>query len=42
MRWTLKPRPSCQKVDQLAEALGVDTVIASLLVQRNVETYQQA
>ncbi len=42
MRWTLKPQPNPEKVRHLAEALNVDTVIASLLVQRGVETYEQA
>lgn len=42
MRWTLKPQPEPEKVSHLAEALNVDTVIASLLVQRGVETYEQA
>lgn len=42
MRWTLKPIPDNQKVTHLAQALGVDTTIATLLVQRGVETYAQA
>lgn len=42
MRWTLKPTPPSHKVNHLAEALNVDAVIASLLVQRGVETYEQA
>lgn len=42
MRWTLTPQPDSEKVKHLAEALNVDAVIASLLVQRGVETYEQA
>ena len=42
MRWTLKPIPDSQKVTHLAQSLGVDTTIATLLVQRGVETYEQA
>src|SRR5690554_6054130 len=42
MRWTLKPIPDNQKVTHLAQSLGVDTTIATLLVQRGVETYTQA
>lgn len=42
MRWTLKPQPSDQKVQQLASALGVSEKITYLLVQRGIETYDQA
>lgn len=42
MRWTLKPLPDTHKVQHLAEALTVDAVIASLLVQRGVETFEEA
>ncbi len=42
MRWNLKPKPSLEKVQHLANALNVDAVIASLLVQRGVETFAQA
>ncbi|MBY8962943.1 single-stranded-DNA-specific exonuclease RecJ [Flavobacterium sp. D11R37] len=42
MRWTLKPQPDTHKVQHLAEALTVDAVIASLLVQRGVETFEEA
>lgn len=42
MRWTLKPKPEQNKVDLLKEALQVDDVIASLLVQRGIETYEDA
>lgn len=42
MRWNLKPKPDSHKVQHLAEALNVDAVIASLLVQRGIETYEEA
>lgn len=42
MRWTLKPKPDSKKTNQLAEALGVDTLISSLLVQRGIETFEHA
>ena len=42
MRWTIKPRPEEHKIKHLQEVLGVDEVIAGLLVQRNIETYEQA
>jgi single-stranded-DNA-specific exonuclease len=42
MRWNLKSKPDTHKVQLLAEALNVDGTIASLLVQRGVETYEQA
>lgn len=42
MRWTLKPKPSSEKVKTLAAELKVDELIATLLVQRGIETYQDA
>jgi single-stranded-DNA-specific exonuclease len=42
MRWNLKPQPEQHKVQHLAEALNVEPVIASLLVQRGVETFEEA
>lgn len=42
MRWTLKPKPNPEKVKQLMQSLQVDEVIASLLVQRGIETYEAA
>ncbi|MGQ7945697.1 single-stranded-DNA-specific exonuclease RecJ [Flavobacterium sp. WC2509] len=42
MRWTIKPKPSEEKVKQLKEALNVEEFIATLLIQRGVETYEQA
>ncbi|RZL98370.1 MAG: single-stranded-DNA-specific exonuclease RecJ, partial [Pedobacter sp.] len=42
MRWNLKPQPDSQKFKHLAVALNVDSITASLLVQRGVETFGQA
>ena len=42
MRWTLKPTPETKKVEALQKALQVDAVIATLLLQRGIETYQDA
>lgn len=42
MRWTLKPKPSSEKVKVLASQLNVNELIATLLVQRGIENYDQA
>ena len=42
MRWTLKTKPDNQKIKVLATQLNVDEIIASLLIHRGVETYEQA
>lgn len=42
MRWTLKPKPDSHKVTHLADQLKVDNLIATLLVQRGIETFEQA
>src|SRR5690606_10768664 len=42
MHWTLKPIPDSKKVNALATALQVDEVSAALLVQRGIETFEQA
>ncbi len=42
MRWTLKPETNPQKTINLAKDLGVDYTLAKLLVQRGVETFNQA
>lgn len=41
-RWVIKEHGDSEKVNNLAEALGVDKKIANLLVQRGIETYDQA
>ncbi|WP_406685238.1 single-stranded-DNA-specific exonuclease RecJ [Seonamhaeicola sp. MEBiC1930] len=42
MRWTLKPKPEIEKVQDLQEVLQVSEPIATLLVQRGIETYEEA
>ena len=42
MRWTLKPKPELLKVEDLKKALQVDDTIATLLLQRGIETYDDA
>lgn len=42
MRWSLKPKPSEENSSKLAKELGVDTLIASLLLQRGIETFEAA
>lgn len=42
MRWTLKSKPEKEKVHALQTALQVDEIIATLLLQRGIETYEQA
>lgn len=42
MRWTIKPKPSEDKVNHLAKALNVENFVAQLLVQRGIETYDEA
>lgn len=42
MRWTLKPKPQTETVEALQKALQVDSIIATMLVQRGIETYEDA
>ncbi|MBZ4037264.1 single-stranded-DNA-specific exonuclease RecJ [Flavobacterium sp. 17A] len=42
MRWTLKPKPSEEKVKHLAQALNVEDFVATLLIQRGIETFDEA
>ena len=42
MRWTLKPEPSKEKIAKLAFDLQVDATIAKILLQRNIETFEDA
>lgn len=42
MRWTIKSKPEKEKVQVLQNALQVDETVATLLVQRGIETYEQA
>jgi len=42
MRWTLKPKPEAEKVRLLQKELQIDEVVATMLVQRGLETYKAA
>ena len=42
MRWTLKPKPPTKKVEALQKALQVDATVATLLLLRGIETYEDA
>ena len=42
MRWTIKPKPAEEKIQHLAQALNVEDFVASLLVQRGIETFDEA
>ena len=42
MRWTLKPKPDTEKLKNLQDALGVDEVVATLLLQRGIEDFSAA
>lgn len=42
MRWTIKPSVDEHKVQHLVDALAVDRSIAHLLVQRGIETFEEA
>jgi single-stranded-DNA-specific exonuclease len=42
MRWTLKPQPDSFKIEALQKALQVDSIVATLLLERGIETYDEA
>ncbi len=42
MRWNSKSKPNPEKVKAIQNTLQVDEIIAKLLVQRGVETFEQA
>ena len=42
MRWTLKPKPDTAKIETLKSVLQVDDIVATLLLQRGIETYEAA
>jgi single-stranded-DNA-specific exonuclease len=42
MRWKIKPIPDSNKIQHLQNELQVDKIIATLLLQRGVETFEQA
>ncbi|TYR33946.1 single-stranded-DNA-specific exonuclease RecJ [Sphingobacterium phlebotomi] len=41
-RWVVKPKNNVQKTNKLCDELGINAVIAELLLNRDIETYQQA
>ena len=41
-RWIYKPIPSTEKIKQVAEAINVSTEIATLLAQRDINTFDEA
>lgn len=41
-RWVLKDRGDSEKIKQLSEKINVDKIIARLLVQRGIETFDEA
>jgi single-stranded-DNA-specific exonuclease len=42
MRWTFIPKPDNGLVEQLEKDLGIDSLIATLLVQRGIVSFEQA
>ncbi|MFS4455411.1 single-stranded-DNA-specific exonuclease RecJ [Maribacter sp. 2304DJ31-5] len=42
MRWTIKPKPEQVKTDQLVKELKVGDLVAHLLLQRGITTYEEA
>ena len=42
MRWTLKPKPESSKVEALQKALQVEPIVATLLLEREIETFEEA
>ena len=42
MRWKLKPEPNSEKTNQLAKKLSINKVLAKILVQRDIDTFDKA
>lgn len=42
MRWTLKSQPESSKVEVLQNALQVEPIVAKLLIEREIETFDEA
>ena len=42
MRWTLIPKPDPAAISQLSEALGVEPLVATLLLQRGIGSFDEA
>ncbi|BAV94314.1 single-stranded-DNA-specific exonuclease RecJ [Ichthyobacterium seriolicida] len=41
-KWIFKPDPPIDKITRLSKELNIDTVISKLLIQRGIETFDQA
>ena len=42
MRWTIKPKPDSSKIETLQHELQVDPIVATLLLERGIETFEDA
>ena len=42
MRWTIKAKPVQKDMDSLSEVLNVDSLVAQLLIQRGIDSYEKA
>lgn len=42
MRWTLKPKPDLSKIETLQQALQVDPIVATVLIERGIKTFDEA
>lgn len=42
MRWILKPKPAQNDIDRLSKELKVEGLVAQLLLQRGIKTYEEA
>ncbi len=42
MRWTIEPKPEQKEIEQLSKVLKVEHLVAQLLLQRGISTYEGA
>ena len=42
MRWIIKDTPDLKKTKELSNALGIDPVLSSILVQRGIDNFDKA
>jgi len=42
LRWTIKPKPEQKEIEQLSKVLKVEHLVAQLLLQRGISTYEEA
>jgi len=42
MRWKIKDKADTNKVNRISEALAIDQILASLLIQRGIDTFDKA